>query len=103
VRINRKEDQKIRKEVAKARYESRASLANKNNVAARIARFGAVSQPGLGGTEVPHSLIDRYYIRNHYPPRDILSELGDNPTSPKNPIIAILVVLGILGFFFHTR
>lgn len=50
-------------------------------------------RPGnLGDVE----LLDRYYVRSHFPPRDILTELGETKTKKPKLLLTAIAVLALV-------
>jgi len=81
------------------KYESRKSLRGKYdltrfvNKIRRKVNTGSTFQ-GYGDSE---SIVDKYYIDSHFPPRDVLTELGQLETEKKTKTSLATIGLIILG------
>ena len=97
MRYDRKKDRSIWREMNKASYDSRQDLAAKARVRAIVEKF-AHQHPGLGEVDTP--LLDRYYIRSHFPPKDVLTELA-GAEEKKIPFLKIALIVGALYALKH--
>lgn len=88
--MRNKKRRQFRRQMIKADHASRAALAQARR--ARRLQRRKRKRNLLGEAAPVHELVDRYYIRSHFPPRDVLTELGEESKQKKWPLIPLAIM-----------
>ena len=91
-KYSNREDRDIRKTIEQTPpYPSRKSIKCKYDIERVVNKFSH----GLNGLN-DADLLDKYYMPGHVPSRDIMTELGDTPSSSTTNKVSLgLLALGI--------
>lgn len=101
-RYSRIKDRAIRQEMANSRpYESRASLRRKYDITQKVNKIRRKVNKGYSFNGID-TVVDKYYIPSHYPPRDVLTELGQ-VEAKKSKISLLTLAAIILGLVLLSK
>jgi len=99
--LETKRYRKLKKELVKQKpFRSKAALRSdrrRNTKIFNFKRAQTLKRSGLGAWD-DKSLIDKYYVKEHFPPSDIMTELGGFSSTSTLAKVAVLAALGVLAF-----